>query len=140
MAEGTSTKKSNKGLIAGIIAAVVVAAIVIVVVVLNMTPKVVGKFNLQSFIENGEEQTQMVDLLKVFGGSYTIEFKKDKTGVLEMKAGDEGQTIEFKWNDKELTAKNTETNEDETIPYEYKDDTVVITYDNQGMKFKREGK
>lgn len=136
----TPEQKSKKGLIASIIAAVAVVVVVIVCVLCFGTPKVVGKYNLSAFIENGEESTSMVDLLKAFGGSYTVEFKKDKTGVLEMKAGDESQTIEFKWNDKELTAKNDETNEDESIPYEYKDDVVTLTWEGQGMKFKREGK
>ena len=103
MAEEKTATTSKKGLIAGIIAAVAVVIAIVVCVIVFSKPGVVGKYNLTAFIENGEESTEMVDLLKAFGGSYTIEFKKDKTGVLEMKAGDESKSIDFKYDDKKIT-------------------------------------
>ena len=84
---------------------VTLLAIVVCVIVFSK-PGVVGKYNLTAFIENGEESTEMVDLLKAFGGSYTIEFKKDKTGLLKMGMGDEKQELEFKYDDKEIKLHN----------------------------------
>lgn len=138
MAEENAAPTNKKGLIAGIIAAVAVV-VVIIVCILMSGPKVVGKYTLSAMIENGEEKTELVDLIKQYGGTYTIEFKKDKTGVLEMKMGDEGQTIEFKYDDKELKPVKVEEGEnDQAIPYTYKDNTVTITMDDEGMKFTRE--
>ena len=136
----TTDKKSNKGLIGLIagIAAAVVAVVVIVIIALNSTPKVVGKYNIVSFIENGEESTTMIDFLKAFGGDYVIEFKKDKTGTMEVKGADNSQTVNFKWDDKKI--KIEQDGKTEESDYTYKDDTVTLTFEGQGMKFKREGK
>ncbi len=138
MAEEKTATTSKKGLIAGIIAAVAVVIAIVVCVIVFSKPGVVGKYNLTAFIENGEESTEMVDLLKAFGGSYTIEFKKDKTGVLEMKAGDESKSIDFKYDNKKITME--EDGEKEETNYEYKDNTVTLTVEGQGMKFTREEK
>ena len=136
--EAAKPNKKIIGIIAGIVAAVAVV-VAIVVVALNSTPKVVGKYTIASFIENGEEQTSMVDLIKAFGAEYTVEFKKDKTGLLKMGMGDEKQELEFKYDDKEIKA--SKDGEEETMKYEYKDDTVTLTSkDGSAMKFKREGK
>ena len=140
MAEEAAEKKNNKGLIgiiAGIVAAVVAIA-VIVVIAINSTPKVIGKYNIVSYIENGEESTEMIDILKAFGGDYTIEFKSDKTGTMEVKGGDNSQTVNFKWDDKKI--KIEQDGKTEESDYTYKDDTVTLTFEGQGMKFKREGK
>lgn len=139
MAESATPNTTNKkGLITGIIAAVAVIVAIIVCVLVFSKPSVVGKYNLSAFIEDGKESTEMIDLLKAFGGSYSIEFKKDKTGVLEMKAGDESKTIEFKYDDKKI--KMEEDGEVEETDYEYKDGTVKVTVDGKGMKFTREEK
>lgn len=132
------TATSKKGLIAGIAAAVAAVVIIIVCVLVFNKPGIVGKYNLTAFIENGEEKTEMVDFLKAFGGSYTIEFKSDKTGVLEMKAGDESQTITFKYDDKKI--KMEQDGETQETEYTVKDKTVTLTYEGQGMKFEREEK
>lgn len=134
MADESAPKNNKTGLIAGIIAAVAVVIVIICVVLLG-SPKVVGKYELSAVIDDGKESTAMVDMIKQMGGEYTAEFKKDKTGVLKMKMGEDDNTIEFEWNDKELKSKNTE--DKETIPYEYKDNTVTITLNGEGMKFKR---
>lgn len=138
MAEEKAATSSKKGLIAGIIAAVAVVIAIIVCVLVFSKPSIVGKYNLTAFIEDGKESTEMIDFLKAFGGSYTIEFKKDKTGVLEMKAGDESKTIDFKYDDKKI--KMEDDGETEETDYEYKDNTVTITVEGQGMKFTREEK
>ena len=134
--EETAPKKANKGLIGAIIAAVVVVIIAIVAVCLNSSSKIVGKYNLTAFIQDGKEETSMVELLKAFGGSYTIEFKKDKTGVIEMKAQDSSESIEFKWEGKKI--KMEEDGETIETDFEYKNDTVTVTIEGQGMKFERE--
>ena len=137
--EKTATPtKSNKGLIAGICAAVAAVIIIVVCVLVFNKPSIVGKYNLTAFIENGEETTEMVDLLKAFGGTYTIEFKNDKTGVLEMKAGDESQSVNFKYTDKKITLE--QDGEKEETDYTFKDKTVTVTVNGQGMKFEREEK
>ena len=137
--EAAKPNKKLIGIIAGIVAAVAVVAVVIVIA-LTSTPKVVGKYNISAFIEDGEENTSMIDLIKAFGAEYTIEFRKDKTGTLKMGMGDEKQEVEFKYNDKELTA--TKDGEEQKMTYEYKDDTVTLSTsgDSTKMKFKREGK
>ena len=138
MADENTAPKNNKGLIAGIIAAVAVV-IVIICCILMSGPKVVGKYTIKAFIEGGEEKTEMVGLIKKYGGEYTIEFKKDKTGELVMKMGEEGETIKFKYDDKELKPLEVEEGvSDEAIPYTYKDNTVTITMEDEGMKFVRE--
>ena len=134
----TTEQKPKTGLIAGIIAAVVVVIVIVCVFAFGGGSKVAGKYNITAFIEDGKESTEMIDLLKAFGGSYTIEFKNDKTGVLEMKAGDENQTMNFKWDDKKIYVDNEGKTEESD--YEYKDDTVTVTIEGKGMKFKREGK
>ena len=139
MADETAPKKLNKGLIGGIIAAIVAIIVIIVVILLNATPKVVGKYKLAAFIDSdGKEQTEMVGLHTAFGGSYNIEFKKDQTGVLELKGGDNTQTINFTWTDKKVKFEKTADEEAHETDYTYKDDTVTITYDGSGMKFERE--
>jgi len=129
-------KKSKTGLICGVIAAIIVAIIAIIIIVLNATPKVVGKYKLSAFINDGKESTEMVSFVEALGGKYTIEFKKDKTGTLEMTAGEESEVIEFKYDDKKLTAEKD--GEKKEMPYEYKDDTVTVTFEGEGMKFSRE--
>jgi hypothetical protein len=126
-------KKINKGLIGGIIAAVAVVVVIICVFVLS-TPKVVGKYTLEAFVEDGKESTEVVKLLEIFGGSYKIEFRKDKTGVFEAKAGTESEKKEFKWDSKSIKFEG----EDEENEYEFKDDTITVTVEGKGMKFKRE--
>lgn len=138
MAESTKPNINNKkGLIAGIIGAVAVILIIVICVLTFNKPGIVGKYSLTAFIdEDGKESTEMIDFLKAFGGSYSIEFKKDKTGVLEMKAGDESQTIEFTYTDKKLTIEKDGVKEESD--YTYKDNTVTVSIENQGMKFTRE--
>ncbi|MBP5675063.1 hypothetical protein J6W91_01895 [Candidatus Saccharibacteria bacterium] len=137
--EAAKPNKKLIGIIAGIVAAVAVVA-TIIIVALNSTPKVVGKYTISAFIEDGEENTSMIDLIKAFGAEYTVEFKKDKTGILKMGMGDEKQELEFKYDDKEIKA--TKDGQEEKMTYEYKDDTVILSSssDSTKMKFKREGK
>lgn len=146
-------KKVNKGLIAGIIAAVVaVIAIVVTVILINAAPKVAGKYNLVAFVDSdGNESTTMVDFIKAFGGNYTIEFKNDRTGVLEvsvdssLSSSDDGESsdssnnsIKFTYTDKKV--KFDKDGQTEEADYEYKDGTVKLNYDGQGMKFEKEKK
>ena len=136
------TKK--KGLYIGICAAII-AVVALVCALVFSSPKIVGKYELEAFVQNGEEQTEMADLLKTFGGGYTIEFKSDKTGVLIMKGGDLDETMNFKWNGNKITFDNIDDKDDEddelSLPEEtdftYKDDTITIAFDGEGMKFKR---
>lgn len=132
-------QKPKKGLIAGIIGAIAVIIIIVICVIAFGKPSIVGKYNLTAFIQDGKETTEMLDFMKALGGSYTIEFKKDKTGVLEMKAGDESQSFNFKYDDKKVDF--DEESEMEDAEYEFKDNTVTIKSDDgEGMKFVREGK
>lgn len=135
-AEETASKKSKKGLIAGLICAAVFIVAIVVYLLVFAKPAVVGKYNISAFIKDGEESTEMVDFLKALGGKYTIEFKKDKTGVLEMSAGDTTETVDFKWNDKKIIVE--EDGETDETDYEYKDNTVTVSIEGQGMKFTRE--
>ncbi|MBQ3309392.1 hypothetical protein IJG78_01805 [Candidatus Saccharibacteria bacterium] len=147
-------KKVNKGLIAGIIAAVVaVIAIVVTVILINAAPKVVGKYNLVAFVDSdGNESTSMVDFIKAFGGNYTIEFKNDRTGVLEVSvdsslfssddstssSDSSNNSVKFTYTDKKV--KFDKDGQTEEADYEYKDGTVKLNYDGQGMKFEKEKK
>lgn len=141
--KSTSTKKPNIGLIAGIVAAIVVIVVAIVVVVLNATPKIIGKYELSATIDkDGKESTEMVSFMKALGGTQTIEFKKDKTGSIDSKAGESTSSIKFTYDDKELKAKNEDSGEEAVYSYEYKDDVVTITLkaegeENEKMKFTR---
>ena len=135
------TKK--KGIIAGIIVAFIAIIAFVCVTVFN-SPKVVGKYELAAFIQNGEEKTEMVDLLKSFGGGYTIEFKNDKTGELLMRAGDKSEAWKFTWNGNNMKfEKDTDDEDDDEdmIPvettFEYKNNTITMTFEDQGMKFSR---
>lgn len=136
--EAAKPNKKLIGIIAGIVAAVAVV-VTIIIIALNSMPKVVGKYTISAFIENGEESTEMIDLIKALGAEYTVEFKKDKTGILKMGMGDEKQELEFKYDDKEIKA--TKDGQEEIMTYEYKDDTVTLSSgsDSAKMKFKREG-
>ena len=136
------TKK--KGLIIGIFA-IIIAVVALVCALVFSSPKIVGKYELEAFVQNGEEQTEMANLLKTFGGGYTIELKSDKTGVLIMKGGDLDETMNFKWNGNKITFDDiNDDDEDKKEPalpeetdFTYKDDTITITFDGEGMKFKR---
>lgn len=150
--KASTAKKKNTGLIVGIIAAVVAIVVAIVAIVLvNATPKVVGKYVLSATIDSdGNESTTMVNLLKAFGGSYTVEFKKDKTGVFEVKSDssifsgldDDDSTksnnasTSFTYDGKKI--KFEKDGETEETDYEYKDDTVKFTIDGDTLKFTRE--
>lgn len=128
MADAKSTSNKNVGLIAGICAAVVIVIVAVVFFVLNMAPKIVGKYELSATIDSeGKESTEMVSFMKALGGSQTIEFKKDKTGAIVSKAGESETKIDFTYNDKELKAKTEGSDEEVTYNYEYKDDAVTIT-------------
>jgi hypothetical protein len=130
-------KKSNKGLIAGIVAAVVVAVIIVVVALMSNASKIVGKYKLTAFVgEDGTESTEMVSLLAAFGGSYTIEFKSDKTGVMSVTGGSETQSINFTYTDK--LVKFEDDGETAETEYTLKDNVVTLKYEGQGMKFERE--
>lgn len=133
----SQNKKPKTGIIAGIAVAVVAIIVILFAFVFNKSG-VVGKYNIEAFIENGKESTEMIQLLKAFGGNYTIEFKNDKTGAIEMKAGDESQTINFKWDDKKI--KMEQDGETAETEYKYENDTVTVTVEGKSMKFKREGK
>ncbi len=132
----------KKGIIAGIIAITIAIFVFVCVTVFN-SPKVVGNYELSAFIQNGDETTEMVDLLKSFGGGYTIEFKNDKTGELFMKAGDRSENWKFTWNGNNIKFEESdeEAEDEDAIPtestFEYKDNTITLTFDGQGMKFSR---
>ena len=134
------TKK--KGIIAGIIVAAIAIITFVCIVVFN-SPKVVGNYELQAFIQNGEETTEVAELLKSFGGGYTIEFKSDKTGEMTMKAGDRSETWTFTWNGNKVKfdKEDEEDDDEEAIPvestFEYKDNTITLDLDGRGIKFKR---
>lgn len=148
-------KKTNKGLIIGIIAAVVVAiAAIVTVVVINVTkPNIVGRYVLSATIDSeGKESTTTVDFMKAFGASETIEFKNDKTGVLEIKmdasylsafTSDETDsnvsattTTTFTYDDKTLKGSN-DSGEFEAS-YEFKDGAVILEMSGEKMKFTKE--
>ena len=80
-------KKTKPGIIAAICAAVVVVVVAVVAIVVanvNKGSSIVGKYTLAAVIDsNGTESTTTVEFMKALGVNYTIEFKDDKTGVLE---------------------------------------------------------
>lgn len=148
-------KKTNKGLIAAICAVVVVAiAAVVTVVVINLNKaNIVGKYVLSATIDSeGNESTTTVDFMKAFGASETIEFKDDKTGVLEIKM-DASYLSAFSSDDTDSTASNSTTTtftyDDKKIKgtndsgefeadYELKDGAVILTMSGEKMKFTKE--
>lgn len=133
-------KKTKKvGLIAGIVAAVVVILVAIVVVALNATPKIIGKYEIASVTQNGQESSGFVNFIKSFGYTYTVEFKKDKTGELIMSAGASSSTQTFTYTNKEIIVKNEETGEEikKTYTYNPKDDSVTIESDDYVEKYTR---
>lgn len=159
----TQTKKTrvSKAPIIVIIAALVLVASVVAAIiafVVNKQPDVVGKYTLVSTVDaNGEENTSMVSLFELFGAKYTVEFKKDKTGVMEtslnggglssLVTDDDtddnttdntalGNTVNFTYDDKTIKAKNDEGEVSEST-YTYKDGVLTITMGDETMKFKR---
>lgn len=134
-------KKNNIGLIAGIITAVVVVIVAVVCILLNAKPGIVGKYELSASISDGKESTELVSFMKALGGTQTIEFKKDKTGELKSEAGEASSTQTFTYDDKQVKMKvNSEDGEEsqEVVwDLEYKEDTVTIIKDGDGMKFTR---
>lgn len=160
MADG---KKTNKGLIAGICAAVVavITAVVVAIVINVAKPSIVGKYALTATIDpEGNESTTTVDLMKAFGTSYTIEFKDDKTGVLEVivdtsyfdalvddddeEEEDDGYDYEdntstttvFTYDGKKITGSNSSGEVE--AEYEFKDGAVILNMDGEKMKFTKE--
>ena len=147
-------KKMNKGIIACICVAVVavIAAIVAVIVINVNKPNIVGKYTLTATIDSeGNESTTTVDLMKAFGASETIEFRDDKTGILEVEMGssfmsafssDETDSdatntasTKFTYDDKKL--KGAEGNDFEA-DYEFKDGAVLVTVGDETMKFTKD--
>lgn len=132
-------KKSNKKFpVFPIIGAAILIAVAVVLCVVLGGNKVVGKYNLYAYIQNDEENTSMVELLKSFGMNITVDFKDNKTGVLETVGGDETNKQEFTYDDKKITIKNG-SNTEET-EYKLDGDYVTITVGDEKMKFKRDGK
>lgn len=153
--EKTAKKKMSKGVIAAICAGVVaVIAVVVTVIVINVTrPSIVGKYVLSATIDSeGNESTTTVDFMKAFGATYTIEFKGDKTGVMEVKMDasylsafteDETDskasnttTTTFTYDDKKV--KGTDDNGNFESDYEFKDGAVILTVSGETMKFTKQ--
>ena len=134
-----SDAKSNKGIIGAIIGGIVlVVAAVVLCIVLNSGNKVVGKYDLYSYIQDGQENTTMVNLIKGFGMNMTVEFKGDKTGVLETTGGDDASSQKFTYDDKKI--KLEADGETKETDYKLDGDYVTITVETETMKFKRQGK
>jgi len=135
----TKVEKSNKKFpIFPIIGAAILIAVAVVLCVILGGNKVVGKYDLYAYIQNDEENTSMVELLKSFGMKVSVEFKDNKTGVLETVGGDETTTQDFTYDDKKITIKSgSETEETE---YKVDGDYVTVTIGDEKMKFKRQGK
>lgn len=149
-------KKMNKGIIACIcIAVVAIIAAVVAVVVINVTkPNIVGKYVLTATIDSeGKESTTTVDFMKAFGAGYKIEFKSDKTGVMEVtmdanylnaftddeddsSAASNTTTTNFTYDDKKIKGVS-ETGELEA-EYEFKDGAVILNMGGEKMKFTKE--
>ena len=154
--EKTAKKKMNKGVIVAICAGVVAAIVAIVaVVVVNVTkPNIVGKYVLSATIDSdGNESTTTVDFMKAFGANYKIEFKSDKTGVLEVtmdasylsaftddeddsSAASNTTTTNFTYDDKKIKGSN-DSGELEA-EYEFKDGAVILDMSGEKMKFTKE--
>ena len=148
--------KKNTGLIIGIICAVlVVVAVVVVLLVLNLNKKpeekknpgennaqtsqldtstVVGSYLLSDVqVDSTEEGAEFgAAMMKMFIGSISLEIKEDHTGVMNAM----GEKTEFKWDDKNLTAKG-ESGDDEAIPYTYKDGKFTMTEDGASLIFEK---
>ena len=107
-------------------------------IVLNSGNKVVGKYDLYSYIQDGQENTTMVNLIKGFGMNMTVEFKGDKTGVLETTGGDDASSQKFTYDDKKI--KLEADGETKETDYKLDGDYVTITVETETMKFKRQGK
>ena len=95
----------------------------------------------------------MVDLFNLFGAKYTVEFKKDKTGVMETNfdgsglsslvtddsssiENTAGSTVNFTYDGKTIKATSDEGEVTEST-YTYKDGVLTITMGDETMKFKR---
>lgn len=135
-ANAKETKKNNKGLIAGIVAAVVVVIVAIVCIVLNAKPGIVGKYEMSATITDGVESTEMIAFMKALGGTQTIEFKKDGTGEIVSGAGESSNTQTFTYTAKEVKVKS-EAGEEITYKLEYKNDAVILTIENESIKYTR---
>ena len=148
-------KKMNGGVIAAIVIGVIaVIAAVVAVVVINVTkPNIVGKYTLTATIDSeGDESTTTVDFMKAFGTSETIEFRDDKTGVLEVKmdasflsafTSDETDSdvtnttsTTFTYDDKKI--KGTNDSGEFESEYEFKDGAIILKMGDETMKFTKE--
>jgi hypothetical protein len=134
----------------------VVAAIaaIVAVIVINVTrPNIVGKYVFAATVDSeGKESTTTVDFMKAFGANYTIEFKNDKTGVIQISmnasylnalSDDENDSdatnttsTNFTYDDKKIKGTN-ESGEFES-DYEFKDGAVILTIGDETMKFVKE--
>ncbi len=130
-------KNSKVGLIAGICAGVVaIVGIVVAVILISKggADPVVGNYEAYSTIKDGKEETTSVSLMKAFGVSITIEFKKDGTGEMVtstngsmFSSSEEGESSQpqkevatFKWKDGKITdMKGSDSEEAKEGTYEY---------------------
>ena len=152
-------KKMSGGAIAAIcIGVVAVIAAIVAVIVINVTrPNIVGKYSLYAMIDSeGNESTQSAEFMKSLGATYTIEFKNDKTGILEMGVSSDslaGAFVDNENNDgstgtsasTEFTYENGKIKGENSLgsfeaSYTFKDDTVDLTISGETMRFKRDTK
>ncbi len=122
-------KNSKVGLIAGICAGVVaIVGIVVAVILISKggADPVVGNYEAYSTIKDGKEETTSISLMKAFGVTITIEFKKDGTGEMvtstngSMFSSDEDsesseptkQVSTFKWKDGKITEMKDQNGEE----------------------------
>jgi ribosomal protein L12E/L44/L45/RPP1/RPP2 len=126
---------------------------------------IVGIYDVYSTISDGEESKEAVTMMKAFGVSITIEFKKDGTGEMITKAdpsafnintGEEDEdedeeeeeepveaqeeVVTFTYGDGKIDMKNEESGETQSGTYELSEDKkyVTVTVDGEGVKFKRQ--
>ncbi len=112
----------NKKLVIGIaIAAVVIIAVL--AIVLTKGSSIVGKYNLESMTMGGE--TIKAAQLKELGGTATIEFKKDGTGVMNLF----GDKTKFKYDKKYIIV------DKEKSKYTYKDGKITMSEDGTKIVF-----
>lgn len=165
-------KKMSGGVIAAIVAVVVAAvAAVVAVVVINVTkPNIVGKYSITAVLDSeGNESSDSMKLLKALGADYKIEFKNDKTGVLQVTmdsgalsafansfAGSlTGEDTNVSGSDIENAGMNNAniefTYDDKKIKgsgvydsmemdYEFKDGNVIVEFSGQKLKFEKDNK
>lgn len=135
------SSSANKGLIAGVIGVVAVVVVAIFFCINVLGRNIAGTYKLHSYISDGKETTELVELMEKAGVTMTLELKSDKTGTMKTTGGttSEGESdnveYKFKYDDNKFTIE--EDGQSESIEYKVDGDFITITFEGETMKFKK---